>query len=175
MARKKKSLCIVLKKKILLNKDILLTLFTWEFGKIHVFAKGIKKITSRRSPHIQTGNLIEAIISYKEYKYFLDETTLISVFSKIKDKEVKLNAMYYYFFVLERLLPENQKEEQVFILSKKYLVDLSCNKNNIHKLLFDYLNKLMSILGYGEKKLAFQDLISSIENIINEKIPILVI
>ena len=74
----------VLKKKPLLNRDIILSLFSEAFGKINVFAHGARTITSRRLSHIDTGNFITAEIDKREGRYYLKETKLISGFSQIK-------------------------------------------------------------------------------------------
>ncbi|MBI4009495.1 recombination protein O N-terminal domain-containing protein, partial [Candidatus Roizmanbacteria bacterium] len=52
MKRTLKTEAIVLRKRSLPNQDKIVTLFTKELGKLNVFAKGIKKITSRRLPHV---------------------------------------------------------------------------------------------------------------------------
>ncbi|PIP63744.1 hypothetical protein COW97_01050, partial [Candidatus Roizmanbacteria bacterium CG22_combo_CG10-13_8_21_14_all_34_12] len=57
-SRSLKTEAVVLKKKDLLNKDVLISVFSQDLGRLTLFAKGIKKITSRRSPHLQTGNLV---------------------------------------------------------------------------------------------------------------------
>ncbi|MEK7109728.1 MAG: DNA repair protein RecO, partial [Patescibacteria group bacterium] len=72
-SRSLKTEAIVLKKKDLLNKDVLISLFTQDLGRLTIFAKGVKKITSRRSPHLQTGNLINVLISHKNDHYYLQE------------------------------------------------------------------------------------------------------
>ena len=43
MTRNLKTEAIVLKKKDLLNKDVLISLFTQDLGRLTIFAKGVKK------------------------------------------------------------------------------------------------------------------------------------
>lgn len=169
--RSLKTEAVVLRKKSLLNKDILINLFTKDLGRLTVFAKGVKKITSRRSPHLQTGNLINVIISHKNDRSYLQESLLISGFSELKKDENKIKQLYLFLFILDRLLPENQKEERVYNLTKKFLIDLS-QANEKKKLgLLHYLNQLMNFLGYLHEKKSFNELKLVIEEIINEKIP----
>lgn len=166
MTKSAKSEGIVLKKKSLLNKDYLVTIFTKEQGKIKVFAKGIKKITSRRLSHIETGNLIQTILSSKKDRFYLQETKLISGFTKIKDSQEKVNYLYQFFFVLERLLPENQKEFDVYQLTKKFLIRLSSDEFSQTDLT-QFVNELIRQLGYS--------LTQTIEEILNEKLPSFII
>lgn len=170
MARSLKTEAIVLRKKDLLNRDILISLFSEDLGRLTVFAKGVKKITSRRSPHLQTGNLINIIVSQKGDHYFLQESQLISGFATLKNNENKVKHLYQFLFVLDRLIPEQQKETAAYNLTKNFLIDLSKSskpKNDSIK----YLSEIMMQLGYLDKKISFSELQSLIEEIINEKIP----
>lgn len=171
MIRNLKTEAIVLRKKDLLNRDVLISFFTQDLGRLTVFAKGVKKITSRRSPHLQSGNLINVIINHKNDRYYLQESQLISGFSELKKDENKVKQLYLYLFILDRLLPENQKEERPYNLTKRFFIDLS-NPSGTNKLgLLYYLNKLMSLLGYLHEDKNFNELKFFIEEIINEKIP----
>jgi DNA repair protein RecO (recombination protein O) len=163
---------VVLKKKDLLNNDVLISLFTQDLGRLTVFAKGIKKITSRRSSHLQTGNLINIIISHKNERYHLQESELLSGFSELKKDEKKVSNLYSFLFVLERLLPEQQREEKAYNLTKNFLIDLS-KSTQPNSVAAKYLSDIMMQLGYLDKKVSYPELKSLIEEIINEKIPLL--
>ena len=171
MIRSLKTEAIVLRKKDLLNRDVLISFFTQDWGRLTVFAKGVKKITSRRSPHLQTGNLINVLLSHKSDRFYLQESQLISGFSELKKDENKVKQLYLFLFVLDRLLPEHQKEEHAYNLTKRFLIDLSrsVEKQKLGQLY--YLNKLMSLLGYLHKDKNLNELKFFIEEIINEQIP----
>lgn len=171
MTRTFKSEGIVLRKRNLLNKDTIITLFTEAYGKINVFAKGIKKITSRRLPHTQTGNLINSVIYRKDDRYYLQETKLISGFSQIKKDERKINNLYLVFFVLERLAPESQREPNLYNLVKKFLIELSGSLGTNNSIVVSYLNRILILMGYIHKGKTLDELSPFIEDLINEKMP----
>jgi DNA repair protein RecO (recombination protein O) len=171
MARTLKTEAIVFKKKSVLNRDMVVTLFTEERGKIKLYAKGMKKITSRRLPHNETGNLIKTVINKRGDNYYLQETQLISLFSQIKKDKIKLNYLYFFLFVLDRLLPENQKEPPVYTTLKKFLIDLSRSKNFQIDQVTAYLNIFLQQLGYTMETLSLAEALARIEEIINESIP----
>ncbi len=166
-----KTEAVMLKKKSLLNKDYLITIFSETEGKIKVFAKGVKKITSRRLSHLETGNLIEAILYKKDDRFYLQNTRLISGFSKIKNNQQKSNFLYYFLFILDRIMADNQRDFSVYNLVKKFLIKLSEDDkfNQLH--LSNYLNRLMKDLGYLKDEKSSRDLRYLIEEIINEKLP----
>lgn len=170
MIRSLKTEAIVLKKKDLLNKDVLISLFTQDLGRLTIFAKGVKKITSRRSPHLQTGNLINILISHKNDHYYLQESQMLSGFSELKKDENKVEQLYMFLFVLDRLLPEQQKETKIYNLTKNFLIDLSKSFKS-GTIIIKYLTEAMKLMGYLDKKVSKAELKSLIEEIINEKIP----
>lgn len=171
MKRSIKTEAIVLRKRSLPNQDNLVTLLSSSLGKVTAVAKGIKKITSRRLPLIQTANLIHIILYHKENRYYLQESSLISGFSKIKKDSKKLRVLYQLLFVLERLLPENQVEPEVYKLIINFLIELSKSETADEMLLLKYLNKLLRILGFSKEDKSYEELIGVIEEIIHEKIP----
>lgn len=162
---------IVLRKRSLPNQDLIIDFFSKEKGKLIIFAKGIKKITSRRLPHTQTGNLINTVIYKKDDRLYLQETTLISGFSEIKKNQQKMDDLYFILFVVDRLAPENQKEPLLYNVLKKFLIDLSRTAVNDRLLVTRYLNKLLIILGYLHTEKPLDELRAFIENIIEEKLP----
>lgn len=171
MKRALKTEAIVLKKRSLPNQDKIITLFTREIGKVSAFAKGIKKITSRRLPHVQTANLINTVLYKKDDRFFLQETSLISGFSELKENQDKLQYLYQFFFVIERLLPDNQIESRVYNLMMRFLVELSASLNENDELLTSYLNQALHILGYLKADKSSDELRRTIEEIIHEKMP----
>jgi len=107
MANILKTEAVVLKKRLLLNQDLLVVLFSESQGKIVVIAKGARKITSKRLPHLETANLINVILNKRKERLYLQESRLISGFSQLKADEKKVTDLYQFFYVIERLLPEN--------------------------------------------------------------------
>lgn len=160
-----------MKKKALPNQDNIITLFSKELGKVSVFGKGIKKITSRRLPHIQTANLINTILYRKDERFYLQETMLISGFSQLKKDQRKLEFLYKLLFVVERILPDNQPEKDIYNLTLDFLAKLSKDNISGNDLLNQKFNKLLITLGYSKEEKSDDDLKFAIEEIIHEKFP----
>lgn len=169
--QKAKTQAFILKKRRLLNKDLVITLFTEDFGKLNIIAKGVKSITSRRSPHLQTGNFIEAVITRKSEWSYLQETSLISAFSTIKYSREKSNYQYLMLFIIDRLLPQDQKEPKTYQILKKFLVELATNEEFGMIDLEGYANLVLKNLGYLKENKKFGQLSILVEDLINERLP----
>lgn len=166
-----KTEALVFKKKSLLGKDVIITLFTETDGKVSAIAKGLKKITSRRASHIQTGNLIEIILNDRGSRAYLQESRLKSAFSAIKSDSQKVSYQYLVFFLLDRILPDRQIEPETYKVTKQFLIELARNREFDKERLLVYLHRFLQILGYHKGTVTFTELIRYIEEIIHEKIP----
>lgn len=162
---------IVLRKRQLLRSDLQFTIFTEELGKINVFAKGIRKITSKRLPNLQTGNLISIQINQYNNAFYLQTVQLISALSSIKQRSEQVEQLYLLFFILDRLLPEAQQESEVFKEVISFIVKFAKEKSFSNTILFITLKNIVNILGYPSEANNISGLLTEIEQIISENIP----
>lgn len=165
---------IVLKKRQLLHKDFLITLFTEQLGKVIVSAKGIRDIKSRRLSAIMTGNLIDTLLYTHGDYYYLQEARVISLFSNIKKYESRQRTLYFFLYLLDKMLPEGQKETRVYTYQKKLLIELSKEDMDDRKKLA-LGNELLRLLGYQSKAESTEQMITIVEEVIGKKIPSFII
>jgi len=165
---------LVIGRRNLPNQDRIIIFFSQELGKIILLAKNIKKITSKRLPHVQTGNYLQVSLEERHGIYYLHDTNLVSAYSQIKKNLEKLNQLYLIFFILNKILPERQSEKASFYLTRSFLKKLSQEPLNEVNLT-SYLNELLSGLGYLHEKINLSELLAKTEEIIAEKIPAFII
>lgn len=175
MPAKIKTQGIVLKKNELLNLDNLITIFTKDLGKIVAVAKGIKKLNSRRAPHIQTANLIDLMLYSKNDRYYIQESSIISGFSKLKKESKKISMIYYFFQIIDKLLPENSHEEEIYKLTLNFMIKLSNIRKLDNSLIEKSLNTVLNKLGYVRGHKSLVELQSIVEDLLGEKIRFFVI
>ncbi|MEI6532282.1 MAG: DNA repair protein RecO [Candidatus Roizmanbacteria bacterium] len=166
-----KTEAFVLKKFRLPNNDVIVTCFTQEFGKIRSIAKGVKNITSRRAPHLDSINMIEVIYRKKSESYYLVGTKLISAFSAIKASEYKQKIVYFFFYIIDFMLPEAVQDIEIYQWLRNLLVVLGGDTIYVQTSLHKDLNALMRLLGYIDSDLSYNSLIVLIEETIHEKLP----
>lgn len=123
----------------------MLTILTDRFGKISVTARGIRKITSRRAGNVEVLNRVRLHL-FKGKGYTLTEADSIETFDSLK---TNLTLSTYAFHILElvdRLLPEEQVNPQVYHLTLEVLEILKQNPRQIF--IRAYEVKLLSLLGF---------------------------
>jgi len=144
-----KTEAIVLKRRNFGEADRILTIFTKYNGKITVKAPGVRRITSRRSSHIELLNL-SIFTLYKSSKTFfpiVTEAQVLEDFFLIKDNLEKIGYAYYICELINGLCPDNQENRSVFFHLKSTLSALS-QTSDAHTLVKKFEKDLLRELGF---------------------------
>jgi recombinational DNA repair protein (RecF pathway) len=132
---------IIIKRRDYGEADRILTVMTREYGKLKINAKGVRKITSRRSAHIELLNY-SILHLYKAHSMaVLTEVKMLEDFSPIKENFDKVGLAYHLCELVDGLCPENQENRNVYFLLQKTLFELSRKKEMINSFLPDYVTE----------------------------------
>jgi recombinational DNA repair protein (RecF pathway) len=116
---------IIIKRRNFGEADRILTVMTRDYGKIQIKAAGVRKITSRRSAHIELLNHT-VLHLYKGHTFsVLTEATVISDFARLKAQFEKIGLAYHVCELIDGLCPENQENRAVFFLLQRTLAELA--------------------------------------------------
>ena len=160
---------IIIKRRDLGEADRILTVLTRHQGKINVIAKGVRKINSRRSPHVELLN--HSILNIYQGKLpILTEAETVCHHSSLKNDLRRASYAFYICEILDGLVAEHQDSRAVFDLTSKYLIKLeSVDDQKI--LVSKFEQDLLVSLGFWPKKQALiQDSDRFIEDIIERRI-----
>lgn len=107
---------IVLKRSNLGEADRIVTIFSKEYGKMRVMAKGIRRIGSRRSPHVEVFSHSILMLHRAKTWDIVTEATPINVFSLLRMHLPRVTSAYYLCELVDVLLPDRQEHRDVFTL-----------------------------------------------------------
>lgn len=124
-----------------------MTVFTKRFGKIRVKAVGVRRITSRRSPHIELLNFSSLSLHKGHNLPILTEAQTTEDFSQIKENLIKVGFAYHICELIDGLCPENQENRKVFYLLKDVLNRLEFEED-IVSIVHEFEIELLTVLGY---------------------------
>jgi DNA repair protein RecO (recombination protein O) len=161
---------IVIKRKNFGEADRILTVFTKDQGKISIKASGVRKISSRRSAHVELLNHTRLSLYKGNGWPILTEAQVIEDFSSIKADFNKVGLSYHLCELIDGLCPENQELFAVFQLLQKTLHKF-CSEEEIAPIIHEFEVELLSLLGYWNNTEAFNwNTNAFIENIIERKL-----
>lgn len=160
---------IIIKRRNFGEADRILTAITKSSGKIKIIAKGVRKISSKRSPHVELLNL--SILNLHPGKMMiLTEAETIYHHSGLKADLQKSGFAFYVCELIDGLVPENQENPQVYNLLKNILLRLEATSNE-RLLINEFEQELLTLLGFWPKERAFLESPDEfIENLMEKKI-----
>ena len=98
-----KTNCIVLKKKEMKEADLLVTLFSKDYGKIMATAYGIRKSKKRNTVSLNSLNEIEITLLQKNNYYIIKDIEIIKNFKNILKNIEKLEISLYILDSIDKI------------------------------------------------------------------------
>lgn len=136
---------LILKRSDFGEADRILTVLTDRYGKISVIAKGVRKITSRRAGSVELLNRVKLHL-FKAKNYNLNEAETIETFSRLKENLTLSTTAFHIVELVDRLIREEQKNQQLYNLIIAILQILEKNPRQIFVRAFEV--KLLAMLGF---------------------------
>ncbi len=155
MALKYRTKGFVFKKNDINESDRVFSVFTDSFGRLEIYAKAIRKITSKLRNGIDIFFLSEVEFVQGKSKKTLTDAIAIERFSNIARDLQKLIIANQIGEVLDNFIKGEEKDEQIFVLLNEVMEKLNGQKSSggttikAQPLLFYYfLWNALSLLGY---------------------------
>lgn len=151
--------------------DRILTLLTPNYGKIRVRAPGVRKITSRRSSHIELLNL-SALTLYRSAHSslpILTEAQTLEEFLSIKKTLRKIGFAYYICELIDTFCAEREENRGIFFLTKNALFRLTSETMG-SLVVSDFEDELLVLSGFLPRQHKLVDKRTFIESILEKKL-----
>lgn len=152
--------------------DRLLTIFTKDYGKIKVLAKGIRRITSRRGGNVELLNSTILVLREGRNLDTLEEATVKKSFSLIRKNLKKIAWAYHVCEIVDGLCPERQENREVFDLMTKTLSSLNEEETGLEEVIISFERSVLKDLGFWprNKDIRKEEVESLLEQILEKKL-----
>jgi DNA repair protein RecO (recombination protein O) len=148
MERTYSSEAIVLKNREIGEADKLVTLFTRRFGKVVALARGVRKITSRRSGSLEPATQGIFFFAHGKTWDILTQVQLINSFAAARRHLARVTQVYQLLEVVDLLTREHQPHPEIYDLIVATLVQLN-QPGQRRRLLVNNIRQLVNNLGFG--------------------------
>ncbi len=142
----------VLKENNFGEADSFFTVLTYDFGRLKLFAKGIRKIRSKLRPALGTFCLSEIeFVQGKTYKTIIDAVP-INNFKILKQDLERLQTAYHITDCLEELLKGEEKDNKIWNLYMDTFLRIdspSLQADHFFLLYYYFLWNLLTVMGYN--------------------------
>jgi|GEM_PF-1087171 len=143
-------------------------------GKKRFIGKGIRKIGSKRSGHVELFSKTNFLIHRGKTLDYITGATAIHFYGASYKTLVQIASAYTACEVIDRLIMEGQEHDDVFRRLDRFLIDIEMvDIESIPFLTKIFIDDVLPILGYTRtetKSLSLGNAIASVERIIERKI-----
>ncbi len=162
---------IVIKRRNYNEADRIITVFSKKSGKISIKASGVRRITSRRSPHIELLNYSVFSLHQGRNMPVLTEVESLENYSLLKKDLKRIGLAYHICELIDGLCAENQENPHIFDLLQNTLKKLS-KEENLSDLIYKFEIELLILLGFHTPNSAALKINTQgiIENILERKL-----
>lgn len=137
------------------EKDRFITLFTKEHGKIEVFARGVRALSSRRAPSLEPLNHIQFQAVRSHTNYVLTEVQLLHSQLLLKENLENVKLGFLVCELIDKLTRSWQKHEDVYVLLEEVLN--VCRTDIKKDIFYEFQIQMLAALGFWDTKKVFAD------------------
>lgn len=131
-----KTTAIIINRLNLGESDRILTLFSPGSGKFKAICKGSRRTKSKFGGHTELFSLAEFVISTGKSLDIVSDVTLVHNFFAENPDIAKIKTAYYFAEIVNKLLPEHAKNEEVYNLFVYCLSELDKKDERLVQLIF---------------------------------------
>jgi DNA repair protein RecO (recombination protein O) len=159
---------IVLRTRDNKDADKIITLFTRDFGKQAVVAKGIKKLSSRKRGNLEVFNEVKTSVINTKGMGIITEVQLLNPFENIRNSLPKTSVAYFVVEVISRVSQDGEVNLDIYNLLIKYLNKIN-KSGKLKQIRNDFTVDLLTMLGFWPSKRAMLDPDIILEQIIEAR------
>lgn len=119
---------IILSRKNYGETDRIITIFTKEYGKLRAIAKGVRRITSRRGPHLEVFTRAEFMLYKGNTLDSVSEVNPLDTFEHLRSNLKQVGIAYLYCELVSSLLADRQEHSDIYELLRFALVKLDAGE-----------------------------------------------
>lgn len=165
---------VILKRRNVGEADRLVTVFTKQYGKLRFIAKGIRKISSRRAPHLEVFSHVRLAVHQGKTLDSVSEVQTIDAFVKLRKRLTSVSRGYYICELVDALLPEKQEHRDVFelLVVMLHTLDSVDSQEAVDQHITEFTLDLLRRLGFlsESKHLSSDNLVSFVESIVEKRL-----
>lgn len=164
---------IVLSRKNYGEADRIVTVFSKEFGKLRLVAKGIRRITSKRASHVEIFTKLICSVHASKTMDSIIEAQAVESYPAIRKDLDRVGVAYLLCELIDTLMGERQEHRDVYALLGAAFAEIGMTTGDeLYRVSREFAQKLLWILGFLPKGqvLEGKELKSFIEDITERKL-----
>ncbi|OGM31272.1 DNA repair protein RecO [Candidatus Woesebacteria bacterium RIFCSPHIGHO2_01_FULL_44_21] len=160
---------VVLSAKSYSEADKIITVFSKDFGKLTLMAKGVKRLKSRKRGSLEVFSNIKFFAHKGRGMPVVTEVEIIDNFVDLRKDLKKVSVAYFFAEVVARTTRDEEEHAEIYVLLVNYLKRLEVG-SSLKKLRTEFSLEIAEILGFIPKGQFVPNPDEMLESIIERKL-----
>lgn len=160
---------IVLGRKIYGEADRILILFSKNFGKIKVLAKGVRRPKSKKRGHVEIFTHLKFSATTQKGFDLITEAEIINNFTRVRGDIKKMALAYYFVEVIGKITHDEEKNYDLFLLLLNYFKKLEVTQK-LKILRSEFARDTLILLGFWPHGQVIKNIDLLLEEVVERKI-----
>lgn len=160
---------IVLARKNYGEADRILSVYSKNYGRISLMAKGTRRPKSRKRGHIEVFNYIKFQAALGRGMDIMTEAEIIDDFAEVRKSLKKISLAYYLSEVVGRISHEGEPNNELFNLILATFTKLKTTKA-LKRLRTDFVRNILVLQGFWPENLALPNPDEVLEEVIERQV-----
>lgn len=149
--------------------DRIVVIFTKQFGKMSVLAKGIRRVKSKKRGHMEMFSRFRFSGVFGHGLPLINEAELINNYFEIREKLKKTAVGYYFCEVIGKVTREGEPNPVLYDLLNYYLTKL-VKTENLSEMRKEFVREMLVVLGFWPKNKILDDPDDYLEQVMEKKV-----
>ena len=149
--------------------DRLLVIFSRDYGKVTVIAKGVRKPKSKKGRNVEVFNVIKFAAARGKSLDILTEVEPLDAHKKVRNDLKKATVAYYFIETTGRITQDEEKTPELYDLLVDYLTRLESTKN-LKKTRHDFIYDTLVLVGFWPKGKKMENYDGILEDVLEKKL-----
>ncbi len=168
-SRSYKTKGIILARKDYSESDRILSVYTKDFGRVSLLAKGVRMPKSRKRGHIEVFSLVDFQAVRGKGIDIMTEVEIIDNFAKIRKNLKKVALAYYFMEVIGKITSENEHNTKIFESVLHNLEALKYN-SSLKEQRLNFIHRILVDLGFWPKGKVLEDADAKLSEILERNL-----
>lgn len=160
---------IVLSRKNYGEADRILIVFSKNYGKLSLLAKGIRKIKSKKRGHLEIFSRIKFSAVNGSGMDIMTEAVTLNDFAGVRVNLNKISLAYYFCEVVNKITHEDGNPSKTYLLLSNSLEKLE-TETELKKLRLEFIYKILTEMGYWPESEKIVDADIVLDDVLERKI-----
>lgn len=138
---------IVLRQKEFREADRMLTVLTPDYGKLKLLAKGVRRMHSRKSGHLDLYNRVDLLLAKGRDWYIVTQADTLETYRCLREDLLRLSYAQYFVELLERFTIEDDANPEQYALLANAM-RWNCDTENPMLMTHFYELQLLNQVGF---------------------------